>query len=573
MQSEVFVPAALFWIILRFILLFAFSFALVRVTEKPGRRIIHQLTRLARHRKFTVAAVGLLAALIGMTISLLKPPVPSIHDEFGYLLAADTYSHGRMTNPTHSMWEHFESFHILQRPTYASKYPPAQGMILAIGQRIGGHPQVGLWISNGLAAAAVCWMLQGCLPGRWALLGGLLVAFNGMLQLRWGQTYWGGYIALAGGAILLGSYFRLIRQPHWHTAILMGLGLLVLANSRPYEGLVISLPVAFALLTWAVVQRPPVKTLVLQVILPTGCVLAIGAAAMIDYNLKVTGRPLTLPYQVHETTYAVIPLFLWQSPKPEPSYLHSVMRAFHVAWAADLFNPQQTASGFLRIKGHQILRLWEYFLHISLTIPILILPWTMQRRGIRLAATVVVAGLLALIGAAWIHPHYFAPAVAALPLLVVQGLRQLRQWSWHGLPMGRMLVSSLVVAQLVMCLLLISLYLIRPSQGFGQQRASFLRQLEQRPGKHLVIVRYGRQHIVHEEWVFNAADIDGAKVVWAREMGPAENARLLAYFKDRRVWLLMPDASPPKLIAYPGTKAPAKHQTDNTRPQSSPSTR
>jgi len=38
------------------------------------------------------------------------------------------------------------------------------------------------------------------------------------------------------------------------------------------------------------------------------------------------------------------------------------------------------------------------------------------------------------------------------------------------------------------------------------------KQLDQTPGKHLVIVNYEGVHSFHDEWVYNGADIDGSKV-------------------------------------------------------------
>ena len=67
----------------------------------------------------------------------------------------------------------------------------------------------------------------------------------------------------------------------------------------------------------------------------------------------------------------------------------------------------------------------------------------------------------------------------------------------------------------------------------------------------MVIVRYAPEHSPYEEWIFNQADIDTAKVVWAREMGPQAMRELLSYFKDRRLWLLKVDQTPRLLTPYP----------------------
>jgi hypothetical protein len=85
-----------------------------------------------------------------------------------------------------------------------------------------------------------------------------------------------------------------------------------------------------------------------------------------------------------------------------------------------------------------------------------------------------------------------------------------------------------------------------------ERRVAVNRQLAQAPGKQLVFVRYWPRHIFQDEWVYNAADIDGARVVWARDLGAAEDEKLRRYYPDRAVWLLEPDARPPRLTAYVG---------------------
>ncbi len=463
-------------------------------------------------------------------------PEPRIHDEFSYLLAADTFAHGRLSNPTHPMWVHFESFHIIHQPTYASKYPPAQGLMLAVGQVIGGHPIVGVWMGTGLACAAIYWMLLGWLPAWWALLGALLAALHPGMLLQWGQSYWGGAVAAAGGALVFGALRRLMHRPRMRDALLMGVGLAVLANSRPYEGLIMSLPVAAALLAWMLGKHGPATRVSLKcIVMPILGVLALTGGAMGFYNWRVTGEALRMPYQVHERTYAVAPVFIWQHMRPEPTYRHQVMRDFYTGWAVEEYMQKRA----LPIRG--VGRLGSFFLGrgfrslpFVLTVPLIVLPWMLREWWSRFALLTCGVLLIGLLMESWLFAHYAAPITGLVFALMLQAMRHLRLWRWRGRPTGQLLVwMILVIAVASFAVAFMQQMRVQPS-GWQFKRARILRQLTQDGGRHLVIVRYGSQHSPHAEWVYNEADIDNAPVVWAREMDMVQNRKLLEYFKDRR---------------------------------------
>lgn len=471
-------------------------------------RILFAVSRwfaqLVRRPGLSVALVGIIAVAMSVALSLLHMPEPMVHDEFSYLLAADTFARGRLTNPTHPMWVHFESFHIIHQPTYQSKYPPGQGLVLAAGQVVGGHPIVGVWISVGLACAAVCWMLWAWLPPRWAVSGGLLAALHPGILGRWGQSYMGGAVAMVGGALVFGSLRRIIRRPRARDALLMGLGLAVLANSRPFEGLVVSLPAAVVLLAWMTRKDgPAVGVSIRRIVLPILMVLGLTAGAMAFYNLRVTGNAFRLPYQVYAASYSA-PFF--QDMKPDLAYRHKPMRDLYTRWQNDI-SLQRSISGLPEASARKILLLESFYLGLEPlltlvrrleTLPyrvisllerfvllmygVLILatlPWVARDGWMRFALlTCGVLAALLLMAVPLTVPHYAAPITCLIFALVLQAMRHLCLWRWHGRRIGRFMVRTILVVFLGSLAVLFAQRLLVNPNSWHLQRARIMEQLE-----------------------------------------------------------------------------------------------
>ncbi len=212
------------------------------------------------------------------------------------------------------MWTHFESIHITMQPTYQSMYFPGQGLVLAASTFVFGHPWVGLLIVSALMCAAICWMLQAWLPPNWALLGGFLAVLRLGVFSYWTNTYHAaGSLAALGGALILGALPRLMRTSRYRYAMLIGIGIAILVLTRPYEGILLCLPVVFVLgrWMWKGKNRPSAAKFARLAAAPLAMTIAAGAW-LGYYDYRAFGSPFTPPYAVDRATYGIAPYYVWQ---------------------------------------------------------------------------------------------------------------------------------------------------------------------------------------------------------------------------------------------------------------------
>jgi len=520
---------------------------------RPGWvfRTEEMLRRMGSHRAACAWTIGgSVLELRAMLLPLIPRPVPVVLDEFSYLLGADTFASGRIANPKHPMWLFFESININVRPTYQSMYPPAQAAVLAVGEKLLHSPWAGVLLSVALMCGLICWMLQGWLPPQWALLGGIYAVLRFGIFSYWINSYWGGAVAACGGALLLGSLARLRSKPCAAQALVFALGLIVLANSRPFEGFLFALPCCAALL-WTLARSPLGLRLSARMLLPATLLLAVAATWMLYYNWRGTGHALLMPYSLNQATYHITRPFFFQKPYPIPHFNNPQLRSFFMLHEYPLLLRSRTRWGIEELMEQKLACYYAFLLWplLLLFIPALLLAFRERKlRVVAAAVLLMTAGLMAQLWPA--HGHYAAPAVAAIFLLQLNALRELRA---QGTERALWLSRAIVLVVFLWMLSPICERLWNP-YGFDDpamasvpkeiDRARIEAQLSRTPGQHLVLVHYREHDVPSKEWVYNRADIDHATVVWARDMGDEANQPLLRYFAGRKVWYVDHSAAP-----------------------------
>jgi hypothetical protein len=368
----------------------------------------------------------------------------------------------------------------------------------------------------------------------------------------------------------LGSLPRIKTRPQALHAVFFALGIGLLLNTRPYESIFFLLPVAIALILWLFRQRgAEFVAYVRLVIAPVAVCLLLVAGFMGYYFWRTTGSPFRMPYSVNEQMYSMNSPFPWIPIRVPPEYRHEVLRHFHEGWQLDQFNEFRNHPVFA--AAWRLLLLWCFFLGPALTIPLALalpaLPYNFKMGDVG-ADTKFFASVLAslFIGScliAYFMQHYWAPAACVFFVLILMAMRFLSALQSTSKIPGRAIIASTIAV----CVVLIPIRVFAPWIGIRLTppvlktwasasdqllvRAEYAQDLARLDGRHLVFVAYGPQHNDMSEWVYNGADIEHEKIIWARDMGPEKNQELIDYFKGRRVWLLDADENPPRLQPYP----------------------
>jgi hypothetical protein len=509
--------------------------------------LLPHVKRIAESPRAAMLTLTGLAILLRIALLPSAPvPIPAGADDFSYILLADTLRHLRFANPPHPLSQFFEAVFILQHPTYASIYPPGQGIALALGRMLFGNYWAGVLAGGAAFAALTYWMLRAWIAPIWAFAGGLLAVIEFGSLSPWMNSYWGGFVSACAGCLVFGS---LPRRPSRSSGLLLGLGLALQLLTRPFEFLILLLCAGAYAARWMrpkhwrtlVYAAPPLVPAVLLLLLQ---------------NKSVTGSWLTMPYQLSQYQYGVPTTFTFQpNPVPHNPLTPEQESDYRAQAAIHGYHAETPSRFFLRLLDR--LPYACFFLLPPLLLALIFLIRIRERQLLYLLATLSLF-FLATNFYPYFFPHYIAATACLFFLLAVYALQSLQN--------RNALAAALILALCFTHFLfwygihlsnnpaLLAATTYEPfdyvNHDDPEGRRAVAHQLANTPGDQLVFVRYAPQHRFRE-WIANAADIDRARVVWALDLGSDENQKLEHYYSSRKKWLLEPDQRPPRLMPYP----------------------
>ena len=268
-------------------------------------------------RPFLSAAL-LAGAAVCARLSLspfIGTPEPVIPDDASLILQAQTYLSGHLANHV-SLFPDFEFEYVLLSPTYASMYPVLRSFPLLIGYCLGIGPWGGVLLSMVALTVAVYWMVREWINANYAFIAASIIIIRYGLFSLWVNSYGGGAFTALGGVLVLGGFKAVRSRPSLLNGAVLGLGVVILMTTRPYEGMVYALPFGAALVLHFIRSTRLDRRSLVPASFAAAVLVAAGFGLTLAHNQAVTGDWKVAPYLLYRQTNGQVPVFLVESRDP-----------------------------------------------------------------------------------------------------------------------------------------------------------------------------------------------------------------------------------------------------------------
>ncbi len=531
------------------------ALAAVLIARRPigqFQRLENLVGRIADRPYLSAALIAGIAVCARLALSpFLGIPQLIVPDEMSLTLQAKTYLGGHLANHV-SLLPDFESVYVLIAPTYASMYPVLRSFPLLIGYWLGIGAWGGVLLSMVALTVAVYWMVRQWINARYAFIAALIVTIRYGLFSIWVNSYYGGAFTALGGVLLLGGFKAVKSRPTLLHGAVVGVGVVILMTTRPYEGMLFSVPFGAALIVHFIRSTRLERRALIPVCVAAAVLVGAGFGLTLAQNQAVTGDWKVSPYLLYRQTNGQVPAFLVESFDPvgegQARYASTRIRTnFDVPY----YNLRETWRGVFSSETFRFRVYWNFYVGFALLIPFLVGIYALRSElTVLLAAASLAVGLsLENIG----FDQYAAPGFGFFMLAIMAGFRSVRQWRPWGYPYGvalsRLLPLALVIGSFIpLCSALTGWPVFTYLNSHSGAPCCWLRprslhtavadEVDRYGGRNLIIVDSGQQAAVNGELVvFNDPNIDDEKTIWIND--DVELNRLaIERYPGRRIWRL-----------------------------------
>jgi hypothetical protein len=270
-------------------------------------------------------------------------------------------------------------------------------------------------------------------------------------------------------------------------------------------------------------------------------------------DFRVTGSALTLPYVQHIREYSVAPTLWVQHLRTPTLETNAQVHEQHAGSEVRLYEERRDGVRGTLEWAVEARDLLNSCIPAGLGAIGVLSALFWVDPTVRVLWMVLAVSGIPLFLETWVHLHYMSPVIVTLIALLFRVLWLSRKLRWNQRRTGIVLSGLLLCTMFPFAIFASAWNAWEEKQDpspFAVARSRITRDLLARDGMHVVFVRYSPEHNVEVEWVYNTADIDRQRLIWARDLGDELNGQLIRYYPGRHFWILDADADPPRMSLY-----------------------